>query len=477
MKLKELLERVEVIETNMDAETEIRDITNDSTKVKDGDLYICLKGLKADGNDFINELEDKACGYVTERKPREGIKYVLVKDARAAFSIICQNYFGNPANGMKFVAVIGTNGKTSTSHMINGILNYAGFKTGLLGTLGHFIVGEKVGESLTTPDPYEFNKLLNQMRCRGVDVVVSEVSAHAIALKKLYGIKSDVAILTNITQDHLDFFENFEKYAETKASYFTPEYTKLAIVNVDDKEGRKIAQNAKVTTVTYGTNEPSDVFALDIFPDMDGTKFVVNLFDDILDIKSPFYGMFNVYNLMAAMTAAKALGVSSEVITAAVRRLKPVDGRFNILKNNKGFIIIDYAHTPDGLENLLTTARTLTKARLITVFGCGGDRDASKRKIMGMTASKLSDMVILTSDNPRFEDPEKIIADIESGVSGVDCRSFVNRYDAITYAMNEMQEGDTVVIAGKGAENYIEIKGKKIPYSDTEAVLRRGARK
>ena len=221
--------------------------------------------------------------------------------------------------------------------------------------------------------------------------------------------------------------------------------------------------------------QPSDVFAIDVYPDFDGTQFVANLFDEVLPLHSPLYGIFNVYNLLAAMVCAASLGVSHEAIKNGIRKLKPIDGRFNILKNGKGFIVIDYAHTPDGLSNVLSTARTITKSRLICVFGCGGDRDSSKRKTMGEVASALCDEVVLTSDNPRNENPMDIISQIAEGVT-CPLKTFVARTEAISYALNQMSEGDTVVIAGKGAETYMEIKGKKIPYSDVETVLRRGAR-
>ncbi|MDD4839091.1 MAG: UDP-N-acetylmuramoyl-L-alanyl-D-glutamate--2,6-diaminopimelate ligase [Clostridia bacterium] len=477
MELEKLLTNVEVVSSNAEKGIEIGDISINSETASKGDLFICLKGKTADGHDFIKDLKGKVAVFIVEKKPKVDVPYIIVKDTRKAYSLISQNFFRNPANSLRLISVVGTNGKTSTAHIINDILTYAGYKTGLIGTLGHFILNEKVSESLTTPDPYELNKLLFEMLCKGVEIVTMEVSAHAIALQKLYGINFDISILSNITQDHLDYFDTFEQYAETKLSFFSPEHTKLAVVNVDDIWGQKLAQRIDIPTVTYALDNPCDVFAINVFPDIDGTKFVVNLFDNVLEIKSSLYGVFNVYNLISAMIAASSLGVSTDTICQAVKRLKPIDGRFNILKNGKGMIIIDYAHTPDGLKNLLSTARTITKARIITVFGCGGERDKAKRSIMGAIASKLSELVVITSDNPRGEEPESIIAEIEQGVNGCDKRVFPHRGDAICYALSEMQEGDTVVIAGKGAENYMEIRGKKIPFSDMEQVLKRGARR
>ncbi len=471
MKISELLNGVNVLEWKIDKDTEVKDIKIDSNQVSEGDLFVCLKGRKVDRHDFVDSLSRTAVGFITEKKVNA--PYVMVENTREAYSVICQNFFGNPAKSMKLVSVVGTNGKTSTAHILSSLLRSAGINTGVIGTLGHFIGSEKIGESLTTPDPYEFNKLLQNMKARAVEVVVSEVSAHAIYYKKLFGIKADIAVLTNITQDHLDFFKDFDEYAKTKLGYFNSQNAALAVVNGDDELARSLVTDIPV--ITYGLEQPSDVFAIDVYPDFDGTQFVANLFDEVLPLHSPLYGIFNVYNLLAAMICAASLGVSHEAIKNGIRKLKPIDGRFNILKNGKGFIVIDYAHTPDGLYNVLNTARTITKSRLICVFGCGGDRDSSKRKTMGEVASSLCDEVVLTSDNPRNENPTDIISQIAEGVT-CPLKTFVARTEAISYALNQMSEGDTVVIAGKGAETYMEIKGKKIPYSDLETVLRRGAR-
>lgn len=310
-----------------------------------------------------------------------------------------------------------------------------------------------------------------------MDAVVSEVSAHAIRLCKTAGIVADVAVLTNVSRDHLDYFGTFEAYKETKLSYFRPENVKKAVVNVDDAAGRELVRRAEkegLDCVTYGLENPADSFAVNVREDIDCVRFVANLSDDIVEVKSQLMGEFNVYNLLAALTAARELGVSAETLTHAVRRVRAVRGRFSVLRNDRGSVIIDYAHTPDGLENLLRTARTLTKSRLITVFGCGGERDRGKRRLMGETAAKFSDFVIVTSDNPRFEDPSRIIDDITVGMKGTEYKTFVDRTEAIAYAMSEMAEGDTVVIAGKGSEDYLDIRGKKVPYSDFDTARRWG---
>lgn len=476
MTLEKLLAGVEVRALHADPATEISSLKINSKEVRDGDLFFCMEGVRDDGNRYIGEI---GCPFVavTEKTPVEDVAYVLVENVRRAYSIMSQNYYLNPLDGMKFVTVVGTNGKTSTAHYISSLLTQAGMKTGVIGTEGHFITGEKVGASLTTPDSFELNGLFFKMRAKGVDAVVSEVSAHAIRLDKLCGLKADVAVFTNVTQDHLDYFGDFQTYKNVKLSYFCPENVKKAVVNVDDPAGAELCRRLEkigLPCVSYGLNNPADTFAVNVDENIDGIRFVANLSDDIVEVKSGLFGEFNVYNLLAALTVAHELGISAETLTHAVRKIKAVKGRFSILHNDKGLIIIDYAHTPDGLANLLRTARTLTKSRLVTVFGCGGERDRSKRAVMGRIASEYSDFVVITSDNPRFENPENIIADIVAGVRGADFKTFVDRTEAIAFAMSEMLEGDTVVIAGKGSEDYLEVCGRKIPYSDFDTAKRWG---
>ena len=472
MKLENLLYGVEIQKTNVDSDEEIKEIKIDSRKVEEGDIFVCLEGVCDDGNSHLCEIN---CDFVavTEKEPSGG-KYVVVKDARKAYAQICENRFLRPLEGMKFVAVVGTNGKTSTAHYIDSILSFAGIKTGLIGTEGHYILGEKVGQSLTTPDPYELNELFFKMRTRGVEVVVAEVSAHAIYLEKLGDIKADVAILTNVSQDHLDYFKDFANYQSVKMSYFENGNAKRAIINVDDESGRILLKRLEgredVKTTSYGLYNPADCFAVNVIEDIDGVKFVANLEDEIVDVKSSLYGEFNVYNLLGAMSVASCLGIDSQTLTHAVRKIKAVKGRFSVLHTDKGTIIVDYAHTPDGLKNLLSTARTLTKSRLITLFGCGGERDRQKRAAMGKIASEYSDFIVLTSDNPRSEDATDIIRQIEWGVTIKDVKCIVDRPEAVKFALSEMEEGDTLVLAGKGNESYLEIKGKKIPYNDFDMV-------
>ena len=476
MRLLELLDGIDTVAVCANTDEEVKGLKIHSAEVEDGDLFFCMKGRRDDGNLHLKEIRAEFVA-VTETVPQEGIPYVLVANVRKAYALMSSAYWGHPSSGMRFVAAVGTNGKTSTVHYISSLLTSAGLRTGRIGTEGHFIEGEKVGMSLTTPDSFELNELLFKMRTRGADVVAAEVSAHAIKLQKTAGITAEVAVFTNLTRDHLDYFRSFEEYKETKLGYFTSGAVKKAVVNADDPYGRELmerAADAGVPVVSYGLYSPADSFAVNVKEDMDGVRFVANLSDDIVEVRSHLMGEFNVYNLLAAMTVARELGVSSETLARSVGRVRAVKGRFSVLKNDRGSVIIDYAHTPDGLEQLLRTARTLTKARLITVFGCGGERDRGKRRLMGETAAKFSDFTVVTSDNPRFEDPERIIADVTSGMAGAKFKTFVDRTEAIAYAMSEMSEGDTVVIAGKGNEDHLDIRGKKVPYSDFDAAMRWG---
>lgn len=471
MLIKELLKDVAITYINADMETQVNNIVFDSRKAKNGDVFVALKG-KNDGHNFCNEaIKNGAAIVISQRKLSENSSYIQVKDTRKAIAIMSANYYKNAHRKLKIIYLVGTNGKTTTTYIINNILKANGCKTAVIGTLGAVICEKKIKTDLTTPDPLELHKLLLKAYESGVEYVIMEASAHAIYFKKLEGIKAEVAVFTNISQDHLDFFGDMESYAKTKLSLFENNKVKLSVVNSDDEYGRKISAKKNCLSVSYGIDNPADVFAVDIISYNNKTRFILNAFDQVADITIPFWGRFNIYNSLSAIATARSLSVPMETIRKALNEMKEVNGRFNIIKTDIT-VIIDYAHTPDGLENLLKAVKTLDGGKIITVFGCGGNRDKSKRPVMGKIAAIYSDFCIITSDNPRFEEPMSIIGEVEKGVMDITTNYICikDRQNAIAYAIKYAQKGDKVVIAGKGGENYLDIMGKKLPYSDKKAV-------
>ena len=473
MKLSELLENIPIKRIFGFAETEISGIAIDDREDLCGKVFICLKGNKADGHDHMtNAVRKGAVAVVSEKEAELPVPLILVEDTRRTLALLSGNYYGNPAKKMDIVTVVGTNGKTSTTEILSEIFEYAGIPSATIGTLGYKIGTERGAGELTTPDPIQLHAHLAEMYRSGVKCVFMEASAHAIYYNKLAGIKAKAGIFTNLSQDHLDFFGNIERYAAVKTSYFTHENAALAIVNSDDPYGVRILNERPIPTISYGIENPADVFAIDIRHDEHGTHFTINAFDCISEIDCPLQGRFNVYNVMAAVAAAMYMGISLQTVKEALSRMRPVPGRYNVYYVDQIKVIIDYAHTPDGLENVLKDVRRSTAGKVVTVFGCGGDRDKTKRPIMGEIATRYSDISVITEDNPRSEEEKEIAADIIRGIP--EDRAFVqidHRADAIRYALSSAQKGDTVVIAGKGHENYIEKNGVKLPYSD-ERILK-----
>lgn len=472
MLLSKLLENVKVLNVYSDAE--IKGLTFLKDNIKEGDLFFCLNGSNTDGHRFAIEAAEKgAAAIICEREVHVNIPQVIVENSRMAMSLISCNFFDNPSKKLKIITVTGTNGKTSITYILDSIFSAADFKTGIIGTNGVKVNDRFFPPTLTTPDPIELNKMLNLMVEEKVETVFMEASAHAIYLNKLCGIKAEVGIFTNCTQDHLDYFKTMENYKSVKKSYFCKENMNYALVNIDDKLGVDIYKDCDAAVLTYGEFNPSDIFSINFEDTNKGIKFVINLFDDIFSIDCPLYGKFNMYNAMAAAGAAKILKIKNEFIIKGIKNLKSIDGRFNVVYNQKFKIIIDFAHTPDSMLNVLKTARTITKNRLICVFGCGGNRDSTKRRLMGQISSENADFTVVTSDNPRYEDPMEIICEIEKGLKK-NCSSYVlieNRTKAIAYAIKTATEGDTVIICGKGAETYQDIAGVKYDYKDHDVVL------
>ena len=476
MKLYELISDIAAEDVCGDTIIDIKSISIDSKNVNKGDLFIAIEGTKTDGHKYISQAIAKGAAAVIVSKPVavESIPVIRVANSRKAYALLSARFHGYPAKSLNLISVTGTNGKTTTTYILKAIFEHAGYKCGVIGTNGVVTKDFSHSLELTTPDPFELNYLLKKMVDSGVQYVFFEASAHAIFLDKLLGIQAKAGILTNITQDHLDFFITMSRYASAKISYFRPQYMKLGIVNIDDPFGREIMDSRQVPCLTYGINNPSDAFAINYEMTESGSRYILNLFDEIVEINTPLYGIHNMYNALAAATVAKAMGIGGETIAEALSGFQPVEGRFNVIRHKGRLIVIDFAHTPDSIANLLKAVRPIIKGRLITLFGCGGDRDKTKRPIMGEIAGSLSDYTIITSDNPRYEEPEDIIRQIEEGIKRTECEytSISLRTDAIAYALKISVEGDAIVIAGKGAENYIDIKGVKTPYSDKETVYK-----
>lgn len=396
---------------------------------------------------------------------------IAVKDPRALFARVAANFWGRACDKMTLVGVTGTNGKTSTTHIIAQILKKSGRNVGVIGTNGVFFNGKCLPCPLTTPDADFLHKTFAQMHSAGVDCVVMEVSAHAIAQKRVDGIMFDVGVLTNITQDHLDYFENMENYAKTKLSFISPWHVKKAVLGADDARILNAISKQKfaVPICTFGLKNPADVFAVDVCCTMDGTHFSANVFDEVLDIKTNLLGQYNVNNSLAALSVCKLLGLNAEQLKSGIAAAEPVEGRFCVNKLDGKYVVIDYAHTPDGLKNVLSAAKQLAQGKVHVVFGCGGNRDRDKRHKMGAIAEKLADSVCLTDDNPRFEKEEDIVSDIEKGMKKPHYVC-TDRTAAIRQTLSRAQKGDVVVVAGKGAEKYQEVQGEKHPYSDFDVI-------
>jgi UDP-N-acetylmuramoyl-L-alanyl-D-glutamate--2,6-diaminopimelate ligase len=472
VKLRNLLRGVNPLSCNIASDIEITHICAHSDECKAGSLFFAMRGDKNDGNNYVNDaLAKGAAAILTEYPQQEGVPYILVQNIRAVIGIVAANYYGNPHRKLKIISVLGTNGKTTTANMIGYVLNFCGKKAAIIGTLGAEISGRELPCNLTTPDPIDMHRLFREALDAGCEYVVMEVSAHAVHYQKTYGIVAEAAVFTNLSQDHLDFFGTMERYAATKYSYFEGKNAKTAILNVDDAFGLKMSREIRMPVKTYGIQNPSDVFAIDIAHHPNGTSCIVNAEDEIFELKTKYIGEFNVYNCLAAIGCLIALGIPTDRIAHAFLKMEPVRGRFNVMGGNKK-VVIDFAHTPDGLKNLLKAARGICKGKLIAVFGCGGNRDTKKRAIMGRIAAEYADFTVITSDNSRDENPADIISEIEQGFREVslDYITIIDREHAINYALHYASASDLVVIAGKGGEEYMEEKGIKRPYSDKKVV-------
>ena len=450
---------------------DISNLACDTSAVEKGSLFFCLKGQQYDGHNFyVKALGDGAVALVTERKLDTSAVQIVVQDSRVAMAVCAKNFYQHYADKMRLVAIVGTNGKTSTSYILQNILHKYGTNTAVIGTNGAFYNNQQIDCNLTTPDPILLHKLFRDMYQSGVKTVVMEVSAHAIALGKVFGLHFDVAIFTNFSQDHLDFFQTMQRYADVKSSFFCDDYVANAVVNTDDQLGKQIF--AKVASVAYGLDGEQDCRIEGITQQGDTTNFQLCLFGDRCLAQTKLAGRFNLYNILAASSAAYVMGVPTKTIVDAVAEVEHIDGRNQTITRRDGAqIVVDFAHTPDGLNNILSYLRGICKGQLIVVFGCGGNRDKFKRPLMAEVVSKYANFAIVTNDNPRNEDPKVIAQDI---VACLECnhKVIINRSQATEFALSLAGCDDIVAILGKGCECYQEIKNKKYPYSDVETVLK-----
>ena len=479
MILSKLINSLEKKHVIGNTETEINKITFDSRQVNPGDMFVAIRGVKTDGHKYIPQaLSRGACAIVTEEDLNEsfpGTTVIKVQNSRKALASLAACFFNYPAEKLKIIGVTGTNGKTTTTHMISDVLEEHGIKTGIIGTLYIKIRDKTIPARVTTPESLEIQEYLAEMVSAGIGAVAMEVSSHSLYFDRVYGIKFTGAIFTNLTQDHLDFHGDMKKYFNEKKKLFTRIISKdkggFGVINNDDPKSREIADILSVPYISYGLFNNPDLSAKNISLDMHGTSFTAKRAGLSIPVHMKMAGKFNVYNALAAIGTGLFMGVPPSAITKGLERTKGVRGRFELVSEGQPFgIIVDYAHTPDGLKNVLESAKLLTKNRLIAVFGCGGDRDRTKRPVMGETAAILSDVIIVTSDNPRTEEPEAIIADIISGVKKIrkDYQIEPDRRNAIRLAIEQAKDGDVIVIAGKGHETYQIFKDKTIHFDDAE---------
>ena len=474
MRLETLLAGLDVLELHADPGIEISDVCYDSRTCTPGALFVAISGFAADGHRFIPAALGKgACAVVCERAPETECAYVLVRSARLALAQLGANWFGHPADDMKIIGVTGTNGKTTSTYLLKSVLEQAaGAKVGLIGTIQNMIGDQVLHTERTTPESFELHRLFAQMRDAGCTHVVMEVSSHALVLERVGAIRFAVGAFTNLTEDHLDFHKTMEAYAEAKAILFGR--CERAVINTDDPWAKTMIAAAAGPVLTYGIESQAALTARSIALHADGVTFDAVWGGQSYPVRLGIPGRFTVYNCLTVIGCALSLGLSPAQIADALVRAKGVKGRVEVIPTpgTDYTVLADYAHTPDALENVLRTVRGFCKGRVIALFGCGGDRDPIKRPIMGKIGVDYADLAVITSDNPRTEDPNAIIADILKGVEGTKTPyvTIENRPEAIYWAMANARKDDVIVLAGKGHEDYQEINHVKYHLDEREVV-------
>ena len=494
MKLVRLIEGLDIINTSGDISGEVSDVCFSADQCEKNSLFVAVSGLKNDGHDFIAEAISRGARFIVYEKDipfPSSVKAIKVSNSRRALGVLAKNFFDNPSGKLVLVAVMGTNGKTTITYLLESILKAAGFKCGVLGTVNYRYNNKTYPAPNTTPESYEMQKIMRAMADDGVTHVVAEVSSHAVDLKRVDDCDFNLGIFTNLTRDHLDYHLTMENYFQAKKRFFAeilPQSKKVhaqkMAINADDPWGRRILREVSLPALTYGIDSDCAIKAVRYELSLSGIKAEINLSGENVFIASPLIGKFNLYNILAAMGAAFILQISPAVIKKGIENLSNVPGRLETIASSANInVFVDYAHTDDALRRVLQNLTELKKKRIITVFGCGGNRDRGKRPLMGEAAASLSDLTIITSDNPRLEDPLTIIAEIEAGIDPAQAQKTTpdnlrlengthvytvisERRKAIEAAIHAAQSGDIILIAGKGHEDYQILGTQKIPFDD-----------
>jgi UDP-N-acetylmuramoyl-L-alanyl-D-glutamate--2,6-diaminopimelate ligase len=475
MKLIDLIEscREQVISSSGISDgVEISGMHYDSRKIGNGHLFFAISGYQANGNDFVMQALANGAGVVVSEsnRIREDIPWIKVGNSRRAMALMSAAFMDRPADKLDMIAVTGTAGKTTTTYLLRSIMEAAGKKTGLLGTINYWILDKKYSAPNTTPESMDLQDLLSRMVRAGADTAIMEASSHGIELDRIAGINFSTAVFTNFSQDHLDFHQNMESYLRSKLKLFQNLWgDAMAVINLDDPEAPKVKEAIRTRSLNFGIEKQADIMAVEITSTPLSSKFILRTKERAIDVKLSLAGRHNVYNALAAATAALSRGISLENVKAGLERIESVAGRFERIDSGQDFsVIVDYAHTPEELERLLKAARELNPKRIITVFGCGGDRDRTKRPLMGRAVADNSDIVVVTSDNPRTENPMRIIDDIIPGLAGKEHILLPDRRQAINKAVELAELNDMVIIAGKGHEDYQILGTEKVHFDDRE---------
>lgn len=480
MKLRKILEGLEIEEIKGSLDKDITGVAFDSRNVDKGYIFVAIKGFKSDGHDYITEAINKgATAIILERDVEikdNDITVIKLLDSRASLSKVSANFYENPSKHMNMIGITGTNGKTTITYLIKSIFESNGNKMGIIGTIGSVIDGKLMKTENTTPESTIIQKYLKDMVNINIDSCVMEASSHSLDLKRVEDCNFDVGIFTNLSREHLDYHETLEKYFNAKLKLFTMT-KKSNIVNIDEVYGAEIVKRVshlKTPIITYGIVEKADIYATNINYHLEGVDFTLNTPSGKIDINLNIPGEFSVYNALAAASCGCVYDIDLEIIKKGLEAVEGVKGRFELVPTNSDFtVIIDFAHTPDGLEKVLTTIEQFAEGRVVALFGAGGNRDKTKRPIMGETVGKHADFLIVTSDNPRNEDPAKIIDDVLEGVKKANHNyvAIVDRREAIKYALENAEPKDIILLAGKGHETYTIIKDKVLPFDERQIVL------